>query len=563
MNKMFPILALLMAFGWVNSMAQASKASSQENLILLEKARYFYDIENNFKQAETQLLELLKKDPNPAISTKIHFLLGRIYDEYPSHGSAKKHYQKAMNGEGLSKQELSWLYKKMLKIDPEDIKPMKLIHRAPSGLLKIFTKPDEDIKTLLLQNVNDHQFRLPVYNMNSKGTLDDHPASVPPDETLLDATSKICLAASRTKKTIKVYREPGKSTITLPYLNELAWGRILQSGTTLEILLVSSDRLRLYRNGTMAFEFIFPTPTCILSRSDQSPNSCYLRCPDNSLHHLDLRSQKVITKEGVSQKPIAIHPGAEMVVIQYSDHFELRSRVNFKKVIWTGPCKIQDRIFLYKNRLYLLKPTGIIQAYRTPTAQLIWQRDLAAEEVYPNNTGLLIKTFAHQTIALDLKGRINWSYNFGWDEEVKFLETNNWIIAHYQSGKRVSLNRELLNAAGESEEFLFTKYGKKLCNPWKQYCKLNREMGLPGVKKHTVYPNWIGTTNHNLKQLLKPANPPLPPIGANHSPWKDFPGIWVLNGLGNAPMDSLIFPRFFPIETKSLTWSMIIKPWFF
>jgi outer membrane protein assembly factor BamB len=490
----FIIVALLaLAAGAAESPDRDANFNVERQVV--EAARYLYRIEADDAGATFRLQALLAQSRNEEVLTQARFLLGRIHDDGGRPDSALSEYKQALSGKGLQASEKLWLYRRLLSLSPSSIEPMSLDGPARSGPSRVFRARSgkRTVYALEFRGSPDGQWERP----KEMGLQNENGDYVPLDfrlagrEEILDADGKQCLAFDAEGGKALLYPLQGGPPIEADVGERIDAGALIP-GEPGDFVLIGSGKLRHYhgvRRGeghgaeAPAWEAPLDQKGCAWIPRPDADHQGFLQCGEKDLWSVDLRKKTLKPLAGLIEKPLVISTQGDFLALKYLDRMEIRQGPEFASAKWGLPSPIQEKLILGEGRVYFVTPKGVVRAYQIENGQLEWQKDLLASQVTPFGDELFVTTFAQTCLAVDRKGRTQWTYEFGWNHEPSLLPSEEWLVLHYSDGKRVKLNRELLRVTGNSDAFKFMGYNaRETEKDWKgALADLNRILALePG-----------------------------------------------------------------------------------
>lgn len=475
---------------------------------VIEAARYLYRIEADDAGATFRLNALLAQSRNEEVLTQARFLLGRIHDDAGRPDSALSEYKQALSGKGLQASEKLWLYRRLLTLSPSSIEPMALDASGAGagshgGPARVFRGRAGKRTTYALEfrGPPDGQWERP----KEMGLQDENGDYQPLDfrlagrEEILDADGKECLVFDAEGNKALLYPLRGGPPIEAEVGDRVDAGALFP-GDAGDFVLVGAGKLRYYHGAaeakgaegketehasvaTPAWETPLEQKGCAWIPRPEADHQGFLQCGDKDLFSVDLRKKTLRPVPGLNEKPLLAVAQGEFLGLKFLDRVEIRQGPDFAAAKWSQPSAIQEKFVLGEGRAYLVTAKGVVRAYALESGQIEWQKDLLAGQVLPFGGDLYVTTFAQTCLALDRKGRVQWSYEFGWNQEPALLPNEEWLVLHYPDGKRVKLNRELLRVTGNSDAFKFMAFhAHEKENDWKAALNdLNRILALePG-----------------------------------------------------------------------------------
>ena len=276
-------------------------------------------------------------------------------------------------------------------------------------------------------------------------------------EDILDATPAQSLTWNRETGKISVHPMGGGTVEEIPMAGKIDFGKIL-SDEPGDVLLIGLGRLRHYRQKKIAWEIGLQGEGCAWYPFPGQAYQGLVQCGGAQIWKADLLKKTLALLPGISDKPMQISLDGEYLVLKYLDRFEVRKGPAFETVKWGSPGQLQEKLVLGHGHVYVVTSKGTVKSFQVDNGRAEWQRDMSANQLFVFENDLFVGTFAQTYVCLDAKGKLVWTYEYGWDNDPMLLPGEQSMVLHFGNGKRVKLNRELLGLTGNANEFKFMDY---------------------------------------------------------------------------------------------------------
>ncbi len=438
----------------------------------IESIRYRLNIENQIMPVENQLQKLIDSSQNKEIKSQAYYLLGRLHEKALSQGNHTLPSQKAilepyeatlnLSAAGLMPSEKLLLYTKLFALNPQSLRPMDFGAKAISGLIKVFPQNTLHgmVYNLMFSGTSSNQvdhFQFGI--QKEQGDFLMWPLQINSDQEVIDLTAEVCLLFSQNRKTIQIMDTKGNLQVNFPLEIGFENGKII-SGNQGEILLWGNKKLCYFHAFKKAWETTLPFEHCQMPSQDAREalgKNIFIQCSDGIVQ-VDLNKKTMHALKGQTEKPLNVFYQDRNLGLQTLNTFAWLTAPNYDTPKWTIPAQIQDQFYLNRQHIYVLNSKGTITSLNSSNGEIEWQKDFAAAQIILYEAGILVLTFNHNCLSLNREGKVLWNYEYGADQDPKFLPSEDKIWVHYADGKRIVLKTDLLKITAYSPTLKFQTY---------------------------------------------------------------------------------------------------------
>jgi outer membrane protein assembly factor BamB len=435
----------------------------EEEHQILENIRYTYDIEGDLKTSIAKLKALIQRSTNPNILSKANFFLGKIYDRDLSTDSAVAFYEKALNQPGLSKGKLAYLYERLANLKPELVESVSLKTGSISRIDRTFSYLANGNREYVLQvhyhEKNPTDFHRQFARLDAKGKLERITIQLEKYERLYDISSDFYIAGKESE--LRIASLSGDQEYTIDFKDDLIASHILASKTQ-EFVVHYSNHLDYFKQGSFKRTIPIEDSKCEWHPVKQSMHSGIMHCNDSLLYLIDVATGSLKELPPLPGIAYFVEAGKNTAVIQFFDHFEVRSGKLFSKTLWTGSSSLADKIYLTKSYLYTLDGKGMVSCYNLTSGRKRWQKEFEAKMLFPTDKEIYLITHYHSCLGVGADGDINWTYEFGRDAEISPFLLNGHMVLFYKNGRRIDLNLDFMKIFNKTSN---TKLRNLIDNP--------------------------------------------------------------------------------------------------
>ncbi len=427
----------------------AEEATSLEDEYLkLEEIRFQHDILGERIRAIRELYYFIRKGNSKKVRAKAYFYLGSIYDQIHALDSASHYYRQALKESYLLKPETEWLYRRLAKINPELVEALTLKRGKITRVYKTFPYQKKD-KTEFILQVNSKRkslFNKRFVHINAKGNVKEFNLPLTEKERVNDIKNGEMLIHG--KNYLKVISNKFPLEIELDSRQPLLKAHFLPTDQK-GFILQYPQKIEYYREGQLKHILEFQGNECHWTPDQNKPLGTIL-CKTGRSYRINLETGEIKPWKTLSPKPYSIYVNHQKAMIQYQNHFEIRSTKNLDKVMWKGNSKLSDKISLNPSALYILDNKGVVKSLQLSTGQINWEHELNAKQLFAADEELYIISHAHACLGLSLDGTKNWTYEYGWDSQVTPLLGSGYLLLLYQNGNRIHINLDLIQISKSS-----------------------------------------------------------------------------------------------------------------
>lgn len=500
-----------------------------------ERARYLFEIEGDAAAAARLLEPLLAVTVFPEIRAWAHFLLGRLDEKEGRTDSALSHYREAIGGRKLPVRDQLWLYQRLAALDPRSLRAMQRLEPLSGPVRQAFPVPGPGgiSHTLLLQPAGAGA-GLEIGVQGPEGLYRRSPLRLRAGDQVLDADDHHALLFSRGERRLAIRALFSRAAFGFELPARLEDARLLSApagAESPEALLLLPGKVMLLRGDRPVFEAAIEGRNCGFIDITGRPREALVRCAEGSPYRVDAAQRRVVAVGGLSQRPVSLHATGTHLAVKYLDRVEVRSGSDYASLRFTFPSPLQEKLFLSATSLLAMDQKGLLKSYSLASGRLEWQKDVMGQHLFPLASQWVVLTFAQTCIGLDLAGKQLWSYEYGWDRDVRILPSEEVVLVHDERGGRIKLDRHLLELTGNAGETRFLEYRRRLAarDPAGALASLDSLLALePGnglAWRHRYECLRLTGANRALQMqaLVQAARSPLvPPYASSHPTLKSL-----------------------------------------
>ncbi len=454
----FIVIGLILLSGMVfpPTWGQPATTDPHAQLQALEKARYLYDIEANFSEASNLLERLLSESRDEAILARANLILGHIRESTGHSQQAIDHYKASLKSTDLLPVEKERLHRRLLALDPAQLSPMALDRSAPPGAPKVFPFHAQGNGGFGLDFSRNPEMdgNRRFASQDAHGNLNPSTLPLSPKEELVDAARNALLVRIPEEQSLH-FRSTEASRNWQITLSDHLEQAVIVDGDEGSVVLVYAAHLQYHSARRPVWEIPLASPGCAWHTGSIAPVTGILHCPEGGIFRVDPARRQIQPIAGIPSQVLGLTLSDGALVLRYPERIEVRRGKDFGDIAWSLTSTFLNRIYMGEDRLYLLTPQGVVKAYDARTGELEWQKDFQARLLIPYGRELLLKTFSKTLVSADSAGRVLWTYEFGWDEEMTVLPAKSHITVHFHDGKRVRLDPDLLRLAASLPDMAF------------------------------------------------------------------------------------------------------------
>ncbi|MBF0430340.1 MAG: PQQ-binding-like beta-propeller repeat protein [Fibrobacteria bacterium] len=426
-------------------------------MLHIQKLCYEYDIEGKQNSTKEGLHLVIQDSYNSSVLSNAYFYLGKIYDHEKNLDSAVHFFQKALKEQGLFEEQLTLVFRRLIEINPELAQPITREQTSIIEVGRVFSfrknKRRQFIIQSLPQQANNQETAGNYMLLNSQGIGGEFTIPHTDKEYVLDATSDFYLVGNQNSVRLGAYQVPPKDIITDG--EDIASAHFLSSEKS-DFIILLPHQLNVYHNGVLQSSISHEGSSCTWHEVETSPEKGFLFCDDRMLYYADFNTEEPLNRiTSLSGKLFFVSISEHAAILQYQDRFEIRSGKNYATTRWTSHSKLSDKIYLTKNTVLLQSDNGDVKCYNATSGQKMWQQNYAARTLYPSDDNIYMLTHYHAFAGVGMDGKINWQYEFGWNNEVSPFLLDGYLVIHLPAGLQIKLNLDLMRIAS-------TKYNEKL-----------------------------------------------------------------------------------------------------
>jgi len=480
----------------------------EKQIQILEKTRFLYDILGQEKTAKSRFQQFQEQTNDPAFKASTYFFLGKIFDRSRTSDSAVFYYKKALKHSKEIELHLDFIYGRLIALKPESIEPISTqisnIHKIDNIYPYFKNGKKEHILQISSKKSAFNNFKPEFVSLNAKAEL--HPLSLPIDqgEMLVDVCSDFFLSTDQ--KSLRFHRFPSSSQKKISSIKtDIIKGSILSCEGE-EFVIIFPNQIEYYNHKTLKKSTPI-TNACKFNHLEKAKSTAIITCHDTLLSALNFKTGQEFKLQAENQRPFFITSGHSLLVVQYADVFSVYGGANYQNVLWKSNSKITDKIYLTEEELVLIDEKGNVTIRNNLTGERIWRKPLGAKGFTKMQKGLSFLTHYNACVGTDLAGRINWTYEFGWENETVPLYSKEFIVFFHPNGTLLKLNTNLMKIYSKTTKAILgdhlSNFSKDKCYDIIKYAEtvINREPGN-GLAWKLKYKCMEALKNPESEQLL-------------------------------------------------------------